>query len=52
MGDVVACYECRLERRYDGGDHLIMVGEVERYLHTDRLPLLFHGGRHRGLGRS
>jgi 3-hydroxy-9,10-secoandrosta-1,3,5(10)-triene-9,17-dione monooxygenase reductase component len=51
LPDVVARYECRLERRYDGGDHLIMVGEVERYRHTDRLPLLFHAGRHRGLGR-
>ena len=50
LANVVAHYECRLERRYDGGDHLIMVGEVERYRHTDRLPLLFHGGRHRGLG--
>ena len=52
LADVVARYECRLERRYDGGDHLIMVGEVERYRHTERPPLLFHAGRHRGLGRS
>jgi flavin reductase (DIM6/NTAB) family NADH-FMN oxidoreductase RutF len=51
LADVVARYECRLERRYDGGDHLIMVGEVERYRHTERRPLLFHAGRHRGLGR-
>lgn len=51
LPDVVARYECRFERRYDGGDHLIMVGEVERYRHTGRLPLLFHAGRHRGLGR-
>jgi flavin reductase (DIM6/NTAB) family NADH-FMN oxidoreductase RutF len=51
LADVVARYECRLERRYDGGDHLIMVGEVERYSHTDRPPLLFHAGRHRGLDR-
>lgn len=51
LADVVARYECRLERRYDGGDHLIMVGEVERYHHTERPPLLFHAGRHRGLSR-
>ena len=52
IADVVARYECRLERRYDGGDHLIMVGEIERHHHADRPPLLFHAGRHRGLGRT
>jgi flavin reductase (DIM6/NTAB) family NADH-FMN oxidoreductase RutF len=51
LADVVARYECRLERRHDGGDHLIMIGEVERYRHTERPPLLFYAGRHRGLGR-
>jgi flavin reductase (DIM6/NTAB) family NADH-FMN oxidoreductase RutF len=46
-----AIFECRCEHRYEGGDHLIMVGKVERYRHTDRLPLLFHFGRYCGVDR-
>lgn len=51
LEDAVAVFECRCEQRYDGGDHLIIVGRVERYRHTDRPPLLFHFGRYCGVGR-
>jgi flavin reductase (DIM6/NTAB) family NADH-FMN oxidoreductase RutF len=44
IGGAVATFECRLDQQYEGGDHLILVGEVERYHHTNRHPLLFHGG--------
>jgi flavin reductase (DIM6/NTAB) family NADH-FMN oxidoreductase RutF len=42
----VAVFECRQRSRYEEGDHLILVGEVERCSHQDGAsPLLFHGGR-------
>src|ERR1700760_2814381 len=31
---------------YDGGDHLVLVGEVLRYRRYDRQPLLFVKGRY------
>jgi flavin reductase (DIM6/NTAB) family NADH-FMN oxidoreductase RutF len=40
---------CRPWRTYDGGDHLIVIGEVEQVEITDRDPLLFHGGQFRHL---
>lgn len=41
----VACFECRTWAVYDGGDHWIIVGEVQAYSHdaTDS-PLLFSRG--------
>lgn len=44
IGGAVATFECRLAQQHDGGDHLILVGEVERYCYSDLHPLLFHGG--------
>ncbi|MEZ5708608.1 MAG: enoyl-CoA hydratase-related protein [Blastomonas sp.] len=35
---------CAMRHRYDGGDHVIMVGEVLEFEHDSRAPLLFHGG--------
>ncbi|VTU12919.1 MULTISPECIES: flavin reductase family protein [unclassified Variovorax] len=41
-----ASFECFNRSRYDEGDHVIFVGEVERCTHTPGAsPLLFHGGR-------
>ncbi|MDB5511938.1 MAG: flavin reductase [Enterovirga sp.] len=39
-------FECRTVHRYDGGDHIIFVGEVVSFLHSARPPLVFHGGRY------
>lgn len=44
-----ATISCRPWRTYDGGDHLIVVGEVEAVEITDRDPLLFFGGQFRYL---
>lgn len=44
LTDCAACFECVLRHKYDGGDHLIFVGEVERFEHVAGSPLLFHGG--------
>jgi flavin reductase (DIM6/NTAB) family NADH-FMN oxidoreductase RutF len=42
-----ATFECFNRSRYDEGDHVIFVGEVERCAHQPgALPLLFHGGRY------
>jgi flavin reductase (DIM6/NTAB) family NADH-FMN oxidoreductase RutF len=41
--------ECRHAARFDGGDHLICVGEVLRLATGDRPPLVFHRGGYRGL---
>ena len=41
-----ATFECFNRSRYDEGDHVIFVGEVERCAHQPgAAPLLFHGGR-------
>jgi 3-hydroxy-9,10-secoandrosta-1,3,5(10)-triene-9,17-dione monooxygenase reductase component len=44
MGDCAACFECETRHRYDGGDHVIFVGEVKRFKHAAGAPLVFHGG--------
>ena len=41
-----ATFECYNRSRYEEGDHVIFVGEVERCTHRQGAsPLLFHGGR-------
>jgi len=42
-----AHFVCRNVRQYDGGDHVIFLGEVEDYKYTDGEPLVFHSGRYR-----
>jgi 3-hydroxy-9,10-secoandrosta-1,3,5(10)-triene-9,17-dione monooxygenase reductase component len=41
-----ARFQCRTAFRYDGGDHVIFVGQVEDFEHRDRPPLVFHGGKY------
>lgn len=42
-----ASFECFNRSRYEEGDHVIFVGEVERCTHRPGAsPLLFHGGRY------
>jgi 3-hydroxy-9,10-secoandrosta-1,3,5(10)-triene-9,17-dione monooxygenase reductase component len=41
-----ARFQCRTAFRYEGGDHMIFVGAVEAFDHTERAPLVFHGGRY------
>lgn len=41
-----AHFECFNRSRYEEGDHVILVGEVERCAHrVGASPLLFHGGK-------
>lgn len=46
LGGCAARFECRTAFRYEGGDHLIFVGEVAAFEHSANEPLLFHGGRY------
>lgn len=45
-----ASFECANLARHPGGDHLIFIGQVERFNHDPaREPLVFQGGRYRRL---
>jgi 3-hydroxy-9,10-secoandrosta-1,3,5(10)-triene-9,17-dione monooxygenase reductase component len=41
-----ARFQCRAAYRHEGGDHIILVGEVEDFDHDGHAPLAFHGGRY------
>ena len=47
LPEFAACFQCRVEHRYPGGDHTILVGRVLDFESHDREPLLFHGGRYK-----
>lgn len=53
LDGALAWFECHNRSRYDEGDHVIFVGEVERCgVHPDAsgaAPLVFHGGGFHGL---
>ena len=45
LAGAAATFECFNRSRYEEGDHVIFVGEVERCAHrVGASPLLFHGG--------
>jgi flavin reductase (DIM6/NTAB) family NADH-FMN oxidoreductase RutF len=41
-----AQFICRVIGRFDGGDHVIVLGEVENYRWHEGEPLVFHSGRY------
>lgn len=41
-----ARFQCRTAFQYEGGDHVIFVGEVLAFDREDHAPLVFHGGRY------
>lgn len=46
LAGAAASFECFNRRRYEEGDHVIFVGEVERCSHrAGAAPLLYHGGK-------
>lgn len=49
LANCCAWFECRNEMRHIGGDHLILIGRVERFVRAEANPLIFHGGRYRQL---
>lgn len=44
LPDCTARFQCRNAFQYEGGDHVIFVGEVLSYDFTETAPLVFHGG--------
>jgi len=47
LAGAAAVFECFNRSRYEEGDHVIFVGEVERCTHRPGAqPLIFHGGRY------
>lgn len=46
LAGAVATFECFNRSRYEEGDHVIFVGEVERCAYREGAsPLLYHGGK-------
>lgn len=41
-----ARFQCRTAFQYEGGDHVIFVGEVLAFDHSDRAPLAFQSGQY------
>lgn len=46
LGDHAAVFECQTRHQYDGGDHIILVGEVTAFEARNKAPLLYHGGQY------
>lgn len=44
---VIASLVCRNVTQYEGGDHLIFLGQVEQYRNSGGEPLIFHAGQYR-----
>lgn len=44
-----ACFQCKMSQQYDGGDHIIMVGEVTEFIDNKLQPLLFYRGSYHKL---
>ena len=51
LGGTLASFECHSRHRYYGGDHIIVIGVVERYAYREAEPLVFHAGRYAAVGR-
>lgn len=39
-----AWFECHNRHRYQEGDHVVLIGEVENCHHADLMPLIYHSG--------
>lgn len=46
LENCAARFQCRTAFRYDGGDHVIFVGEVLDFERRETAPLVFHAGRY------
>jgi len=48
--EAAAHIECRNETRHYSGDHVIIIGQVTKYMYRDVEPLVFARGLYRALG--
>lgn len=44
-----ARFVCRNVGHYAGGDHLLFIGEIERFDAFGKAPLVFHAGQYRAI---
>ena len=44
--DCASRFECRRVAVFEGGDHLIVTGEIDRFIISDIAPLAYHHGRY------
>ena len=52
---IVGClarFQCQKVHQYDGGDHLILVGEVLRFDRTTEQPLLYFSGKYSQIAQN
>jgi 3-hydroxy-9,10-secoandrosta-1,3,5(10)-triene-9,17-dione monooxygenase reductase component len=49
LDGVLAWLTCRVTQRHDGGDHTMVVAEVQQAATFDRRPLVYHRGGYGGL---
>jgi len=45
LDGVVASLECQTWKIYEGGDHIIIIGQVLAHHHHDKTPLIFANGQ-------
>jgi flavin reductase (DIM6/NTAB) family NADH-FMN oxidoreductase RutF len=45
LPEFAACFECRTEHIYPGGDHKIIVGRVQRFEDRETDPLIVYRSR-------
>ncbi len=46
LAEHAALFECETRHQYEGGDHIIFVGEVKSFEACEVAPLLFHAGNY------
>ncbi|WP_159069076.1 flavin reductase family protein [Burkholderia metallica] len=44
-----ACFVCRNVGHYEGGDHLLFIGQIEQFDAFGKAPLVFHAGQYRAI---
>ena len=49
LDDYSARFECEVEHRYAGGDHIILVGRILAFDNLDKEPLVFFKGQYKQL---
>lgn len=49
LADALATLVCRNVQQYEGGDHLIFIGEMQQYQQREGAPLVFHAGKYRAV---
>ena len=49
LDEYSAVFQCEMQSRYEGGDHIIIVGRVIEFDNCGKSPLVFHAGRYADL---